>query len=1011
MHRSQALDGVGLREIRGAALAALVLLAAGIAQAAGDRITAQVLEDTGDRIVLTFSVDAYDTAAVEIDGAEYVIPRIAGEASTEVAGAPDLPRVRRSVTIDGDALMVARVLDARYEDQAGVDVAPSKGSLPRTVNPKDVPYTFGAEYAANAFYPADVVALGEPYLLRRQRGVVVEFNPFRYNPVTHTLRVCRSVTLVLVRAGVDTRNVLPAGRAAETSRAFDQIHAHHFLNYTATSRYTPLEETGSMLIIANDAWITNVQPLAAHHTAGGIPTTVVGVSTIGNTSTAIKNYLQNVYNTTDLTFVLLVGDATQVATPSASGGSSDPSYAKLAGSDNYPDILIGRFSAETAAQVDTQVARTLYYEQTPVYDLPWYHRATGIASLEGPGDDDEYDNEHMDNIRTDLLAYGYTPVDQLYGSATASQVASALNAGRGLVCYTGHGSTTSWGTTGFSNSNVSALTNTNMLPFIFDVACVNGQFSGYTCFAEAWMRASYNGLPTGAVGIYASSINQDWDPPMCAQDAFVDLLVAEGYVSVGALCFAGSCQMMDEYGTSGVNMYNTWHLFGDPALKIRFDGPFQPQAARVDVSTQRNAPVDITLLGSDGDGDPLDYIVLSLPLHGTLATAGGTAMTTAPYTLPGKGNGLRYTPATGYIGDDSFLYRVNDGTPPPDGGDSATAVVQIVVQALPPAITTAALPDGAVDQPYGPFQLACDEGQPPLSWAIVSEVDYLANDLGANEFAAVGQPRNWHGDDIFKDYALPFAFPFYGVQYTSVRVYSNGFLNFGAITGSSYNNSTSTLKSNVRIAPLWDDLHTDCAGCDIYIDESVADEVTFRWIASTHTGGYAVNVSTTLRADGRITFDYGPGNTGLTATVGLSAGDGVRYTLAPYDGVTPLTDVDSLLFEQPNLLPPVMQVSPSGVLSGVPAEVGEFQPVFRVTDSLGRTDQVVLPLRVVEFALGNCDFNADGAVDLLDFAAFQRCFTGAGNGPAGAGCAVFNADTDGDIDAADYVRFESMLSE
>ena len=55
---------------------------------------------------------------------------------------------------------------------------------------------------------------------------------------------------------------------------------------------------------------------------------------------------------------------------------------------------------------------------------------------------------------------------------------------------------------------------------------------------------------------------------MCAQDETVDLLLDEAYFSFGALCFAGSCQMMDEYGYDGVEMYDTWHVFGDPSVRV-----------------------------------------------------------------------------------------------------------------------------------------------------------------------------------------------------------------------------------------------------------------------------------------------------------------------------------------------------------------------------------------------------------------------------------------------------------
>jgi MYXO-CTERM domain-containing protein len=179
------------------------------------------------------------------------------------------------------------------------------------------------------------------------------------------------------------------------------------------------------------------------------------------------------------------------------------------------------------------------------------------------------DYEHIDRIRDDLLAYGYTLVDQVYDpGASASDVTSALEDGRGIVNYCGHGSMNSWGTTGYSNTNVSSLDNPGMLPLIHSVACNNGEFNHGTCFGEAWLRATSGGLPSGAVAAYMSSISQSWNPPMAAQDEVADLLVAEQYFTVGGLFFAGSAKMMEEYGWDGTSMFDTWHLFGDPSLRV-----------------------------------------------------------------------------------------------------------------------------------------------------------------------------------------------------------------------------------------------------------------------------------------------------------------------------------------------------------------------------------------------------------------------------------------------------------
>ena len=576
------------------------LLAAVRVAAAGDAaVDVRVLESAPDRVVLEVLVRDFDIEPVLIDGAPYVGLKLGKESPIKVAGSPELPNVCRSIVISDDARFTAHVLASEHYDVEDIDVAPSKGFIFRHTNPEDVPYTFGDAYDEDAFYPGPLAELRDPYILRDLRGIVVEVNPFQYNPVQRLLRVYTQVTVEVVADGPGEVNVLrrPA-TPREPSLAFHHLYERHFLNFPSGARYVPLDETGDMLIIAHDAWLANVQPLVNHKNARGISTTAVGVSTIGNTPAAIKAYIQGLFDSGDLAFVLLVGDAAQVASPQVTvqyeTESADPTYALLAGADNYPDLLVGRFSAESAAQVDTQVLRSIAYETGAPSGEDWFWRGTGVASNEGPGDDGEFDYQHLDNIRTDLLSYGYTQVDRIYDpGATAAQVSAALNAGRGIVNYTGHGSPTSWGTTGFSVSHVNALTNVGMLPFIFDVACNNGTFDGYTCFAEAWLRATSGGQPTGAVAIYASSVSQYWDPPMCAQDEFADLLVAEAYSSLGALYYAASCQMMDEYGAAGADMYKTWHLFGDPSLRV---SSFCSDAGTVDLDRATYACSDTAVV-------------------------------------------------------------------------------------------------------------------------------------------------------------------------------------------------------------------------------------------------------------------------------------------------------------------------------------------------------------------------------------------------------------------------------
>lgn len=544
-------------------------------RALGEDVVVTVEESNDIRTVIRFEVGGFEKEAVDINGQTYYKIALSREGILLNESEPELPKVCRSIIIPDNAKMDIRVLSSDYVDIANTPVVPSKGNLLRTVNPEDVPYTFGPVYSSNEFYPTNTVSLGNPYILRDYRGAVVEVLPFQVKPNENTLRVYTSVTVEVVAVGAGEINVFENRQSDFTLLPeFDNIYESRFINYDfVQGKYTPVQEEGDLLVICYADFMDEMTPFVNWKNQKGLPTTIVNVSDIGNNSTAIKSYIQNIYNTSDLGYVLLVGDAAQVATPYASGGSSDPSYALMT-TDDYPDLFVGRFSAENGAQVTTQVNRTITYEKNPLAGS-WFHKGTGVGSNQGPGHNGgEYDNEHLDYIRDSLLTYTYTDVDQIYDpTASSAAVAAALNDGRSIINYTGHGSTTAWSSSGFSNTDVNALVNDNMLPFIISVACVNGQFDGYTCFGEAWLRATNGSNPTGAIGAYMSSINQSWNPPMDAQDEVNHLLIQDQMNTYGGLCFNGSCKMIDINGSDGVSMYNTWHIFGDPSVQVRTDVP------------------------------------------------------------------------------------------------------------------------------------------------------------------------------------------------------------------------------------------------------------------------------------------------------------------------------------------------------------------------------------------------------------------------------------------------------
>lgn len=561
------------------------------------------------------------------------------------AGVPDLPRFTTSVIIPGTAAMDAVILDAQYVDLPNITLLPSKGNLKRTVNPDDVPYPFGDTYQRDAFFPANPITLKTPYIMRDYRGMAVHVSPFQYNPVTKVLRVYSQIKVKVFTNGTDTTNALSTPPPATVDADFDKIYARQFLNYLSV--FSPLTEEGNMLIICHDAWMAKLQPLVTWKNTIGRRTTLVSASAAGGTAAAIKSYVANYYTTQGLSYLLLVGDSGQVPSNNYAGlgGDSDNAYAYISGNDHYQEFFVGRFSAETAVDVDTQVQRTIAYERGNQLPVGFLNRVMSVASQEGPGDDDELDYQHLRNIQPDLLGFTYTnPVYELFegsqgffdapGFPNAAQAAAAINSGVGIINYVGHGSDGGWGTTGFSTEDALALQNSNRLPFVFNVACVNGNFVGQTCFAEGWLRAQYNGQPAGAIAMNAATINQSWSPPMIGQDEMNDILTEISDVGIrrtfGGITVNGYFRMNDESGD--FDMTDTWTCFGDPSLLVRTADP-------TTMTIQHNAVLIVgqTTFAVNGNVEgALATLSRNGEIIGSGFVTGGTATLPVSGVLPGQ---------------------------------------------------------------------------------------------------------------------------------------------------------------------------------------------------------------------------------------------------------------------------------------------------------------------------------------------------------------------------------------
>ena len=201
--------------------------------------------------------------------------------------------------------------------------------------------------------------------------------------------------------------------------------------------------------------------------------------------------------------------------------------------------------------------------------------------------------------------------------------------------------------------------------------------------------------------------------------------------------------------------------------------------------------------------------------------------------------------------DDNFV--LDAGSPAIDSGDSWSA---------PP---TDFLGDPRQDDPGTP-----NTGSP----------DYFGSVQSSSLFAATGAAQGWSGTNTSFILTLPFAFPSTAPATPRCRSRRKASCNspMRAIPGSAGdpNDSDASLIANRRIAPLWADLTTS----SIFVDTTVAGQVTIRWQGTNNADGSPVNFDVVLFQNGDIRFDYGAGNTNLDATVGLSYGNGWAYQVA-----------------------------------------------------------------------------------------------------------------------------------
>lgn len=358
---------------------------------------------------------------------------------------------------------------------------------------------------------------------------------------------------------------------------------------------TPGFAGADYVMIAPEQFIPSLDPLVALHQSNGLQVVVEDVQAIYDTvgdgrsgPAAIRDYLKDAYDTWDLSplYVLLVGDGThdpknyletssgtfippflEVVDPWAGETAADNRYVSIDGSDDLPDMLIGRLPANSISELNTIVSKIVGYAGKAVPE-PWQHQAVFVADDNdfGGGNFPLLSDTLINKIPANTLA-----AQRLYYSSefTPTQFRSLVNQvwddGNGLIMFTGHSSIHQWAhEILFHLEDVPDLANDGRLPVVLEMTCFTGsyQIHDFPTLDEDLLRKPGGGAVAvwGATGLGIAT-GHHW-----LAEGFMETIYQDGISEIGAAALAGKLNLATV--GSHPDLIDTFTLLGDPATRL-----------------------------------------------------------------------------------------------------------------------------------------------------------------------------------------------------------------------------------------------------------------------------------------------------------------------------------------------------------------------------------------------------------------------------------------------------------
>jgi uncharacterized repeat protein (TIGR01451 family) len=293
--------------------------------------------------------------------------------------------------------------------------------------------------------------------------------------------------------------------------------------------------------------------------------------------------------------------------------AADNWYVNVEGDDPLPEMLLGRLPVNTLDEATAVVTKIATYESAEPAD--WMSRALFVTD-----DPDEAGNFYQlsDDVIQNHLPAPYTYTRNYYlltcspATTCRAQNIADINAGQLFVNYIGHGSVQYWSAQQlFRYVDIATLANGTKMPIFLPMTCLEGSFHypypGTTAVGEGIVVAAGKGgiaswSPTG-FGVTYGHDQLD--------RGFLDSVFADDQRLIGPATYAGKLRLYNA-GYS-LDQIQTYHLFGDPALRINALDPDLHLGKTVEPTgtVQPGDPITYTLTFSNTGAGTAHHVVLT----------------------------------------------------------------------------------------------------------------------------------------------------------------------------------------------------------------------------------------------------------------------------------------------------------------------------------------------------------------------------------------------------------------